>query len=184
MIKHSNVGATGIGEANVMEFNVASSQFRNATGRCGGFDLSFDVQKFKKTLRRARRLRNFSPHLTEFAKAAGGKYCVQDELPKATRRNASREHILRADPQHHHNAGKDQKDHSSRQQATHFAGVTCGGVSLLDGSRETRLCQFLVGEGLQRTHGADEFVGIAGGRGKRVLRCAAALANRATEANQ
>src|SRR5215471_15397468 len=184
MIKNRCIGPAGIFETHILEFDGATSRRRQGEWPRRSLDLRLHIEDFEQPLRRSGCLRDFAPDLAQLAEAAGGKHGVENELPEATWRDVTGKHVLRADPQYDNDAGKNQKDDDGREHAARLCGVTGRRKSALDRSGEPRLREFFVGEGLQRTNGADEFVGIARRFGKRILRSSPASAHHASKTDE
>jgi hypothetical protein len=161
MIENRCIGPAGIFETYVFKFDRAARRRRQSEWPWRRLDLRFNVENFEQALRRAGCLRDFPPDLAQFAETTGCKHGVENKLTEATGRNVTGKHILCADPQHNHDAGKNQKDDDGGEHAARFRGIACRRKGALDRSGEPRLREFLVGESLQRTDGADQFISIA-----------------------
>src|SRR6185369_15688108 len=184
MIENRCIGPARIFETYVLKFDRAARRRRQSEWPRRRLDLRLYVENFEQAFRRAGCLRDFTPDLAQLAETACCKHGVENKLTETAGRNVTSEHILCADPQHNHDAGKNQKDDDGGEHAARFRGIACRRKGALDRGGEPRLREFLVGESLQRTDGADEFVGIARRFGERILRGTPAPAYSATKTDK
>src|SRR5450759_4050286 len=175
-VEHRRFGSRRIGKAHVAERHLATRRFWQGKRLWRRLDLRLDPENLEQPLGRAGGLRDLAPHLAQFAEPASGEHGIEHELREPSGRNTLRQHVLRADPQHHHDAGEYQEDRNRGEHGARPGGAARSLIGLLDRRTETSGRQQLVGEGLQRAHRAEQFAGIAGGVGERILRRARAAA--------
>ena len=138
-VEHRRVGARRIGKAHVAERDLAARRLRQGHRPSRRLDLRLDCQNFEQPLGGARRLRDLAPHLAQFAQTAGGEHRVEHELRQPAGGDVARQHVLRADPQHQHDAGEHQEDRDRSQHGARLGRAARGVIGLLDRGAEARL---------------------------------------------
>ena len=173
-----------IGEMNVVERDLAAALRRQGDRSRRRLDRGLGLHDLEQPLRRARGRGDLAPHLAQLAKPAGREHRIEHELRQPSRGHPAGQHVLRADPQHHHDAGEHQKDGDRGEQRAGERRVLRGAVGALHRVGEACDGRSLVGVGLQRAHRADLLGGEGRGVGERVLRHPRAAAHGAAEADQ
>ncbi len=117
-VEHHGLGPRRIGEAHGLERDLAA---RAATAARRGLrrrlDLRLDRQAVRSSRSAAPAACESSPHTSlNCPSAARGEHRVEHELAERARRDASGEHVLRADPQDHHHAAEHQEDDDRGQR--------------------------------------------------------------------
>ena len=156
----------------------------SATGCAGTVIGGLHRQDLEQPLGGAGSLRDLAPTWLSSPSAPAAKHRIEHELSEPARRDPPAQDVLRADPQHQHDAGENQENNESGQQRPRTGRLHARRGSALDRGAETRAHAAFVGEGLQDAHGTDHFRGIGRGIRKRILRGARAAAHRAAEADQ
>ena len=146
-----------ISECDVVEAHLATRRRRQRERLYRRDDLRLHREDFGNASGGARGGRNFAPHLREFAKCARAEHGVEHELRQQACRNAARQHILRAQPEHADDAGEGEENSDASQQRPRQSGVARGRIGLLDSRGEARHRRALGAEGLHGAHRAKVF---------------------------
>ena len=158
-----------IGEADIVEADVAARRRRQRARRRGRGDLRLDAQDFEQPFRGAGGRRNLAPDFAELAEACGGERRIQHELAEPARRDRAGQHVVRSDPEDRDDAGEDDEDDDRGQHRARPGRGARRLVGLLDLAAEARIGEPLAGIGLHGADRADQFGGIGGGIRQRIL---------------
>lgn len=129
----------------------------SARGICRRGDIRLDAQDFEQPFRRAGRLRDLAPHLTEFAERTRCERSIENELAEPSGADLFGQDVMRADPQDRDDAGENQEDHRGGKKRARARRIARSNVGSLDFAAEPRFREAFVGEGLQRADRTDEF---------------------------
>ena len=140
------------------------------SGRC--LDRGFGVQQFHQALGGAGSAHDVAPDLREHADTAGGEGRVEHERSQLTGAHRARTDGLRTQPQHEHDGAEDAGNHAGRHQRAHANATDRGAKAALDRVVVALRLVTLMGEGLHRGNGIENFTGHGGGIGDTVLRFA------------
>ena len=170
-----------IGEVDVAESDFAARRQRQSLRLRRPRDHGLDGEQLEQPLGRARGLRHFAADLRQRAERAGGEHRIQHELAEPAGRDFRRQHVLRAEPQHDHDAGRNEENGERGENGTGADRTARRFEGAFDRAAEPRGRQPLIGEGLQHANGADQFGRIGRSVGQRVLRGPRAAAHGAAE---
>ena len=174
-----------IGEADIVEADIAARRRGSATRR-------WPAPRSADLTRRISNSRSAAPEAAEtspqtslsWPSAGRGERRVEHELAEPARRDRAGQHVVRTDPQDHHHAGEDDEDDDRGQHGARAGRIARRLIGLLDLAAETRIGQPLAGIGLHGPDRADQFGGIGGGVGQRILRAARQPPHPAAERHQ
>ena len=109
------LGPQRIGEGHVAEGDLAARRLGQRLRLARRFDLRLDLQQLAQPLGGAHALRDLAPGLAQAADGGRREHGVEHELREPAAGHRSRQHVLRAVPQHADDAGKHQEDGDGRQ---------------------------------------------------------------------
>ena len=174
-VEHGRLRPRRIGEAHALERDLAARRLGQRHRLRRRLDLRLDRQQLDQPLGRAGGLRQLAPDFAQLPEPARREHRIEDELPERARRGAPGEHVLRADPEHDHDAAEHQEDDDRGQQRARARSSRRAASKARSTAAAKRDCASrLVGEGLQGADRADQLGRIGRGVGERVLRGARA----------
>src|SRR5436305_1918050 len=98
--------ARRISEAHVLEVDLATARHRHRDRMRRNLDRRLDRHEFRNASGSPRCERDFAPDLAQLAERARREYRIEQELAEPAGTGASGEHVLRADPEEHDDAGE------------------------------------------------------------------------------
>ena len=180
-VERRHIGARRIGEAHVFERDLAARWRRQRKRMRRPRDRGRNGEDLEQPLGGAGGGRDLAAGFRQRAERAAGQHGVENELAERSGRDLVAAHLQGADPQHHDDAGGDEKNDQADQHRPRADRVAGGFEGALDRAAKPRDAEPLVGEGLQHAHRADQFGRIGRCVGECILRRARAAAHGAGE---
>ena len=159
-----------IGEMHVREGHRAQGRVRQSLWIAGRLHGGLGGQDLAQALRRAGGLGQFAVNLRELAQGACGEDRIEHELRQAPTGHVTGQHVLRAIPEHAHDARRDQEDAGAGEEGPHGGGEPCCAEGLLGGSAEAGGGGAFHAESLHGAHSPDGLRRIGRGIGQAILR--------------
>ena len=169
IVDREHIGPRRIGEADIVEADVAARRRGSATG-CGGAVISDLTRRISNSRSAAPDAAETSPQTSlSWPRPVAANAAYSTNWPSRPGVIVAGQHVVRADPEDRDDAGEDDEDDDQRQHRARPRRAARRFIGLLDLAAEAVGGQPLAGIGLHGPDRADQFGGVGAGVRQRIL---------------